>query len=66
MCSTPQGARFTEEDFRLYRAVVGFRNVLVHGYLSVDLGVLEDIIRNRRYRVVLRLAGRIAERFDDP
>jgi len=27
---------FFPEDLRLYRAVVGFRNVLVHGYISVD------------------------------
>jgi hypothetical protein len=26
---------FSPEDLRLYRAVVGFRNVLVHGYTSV-------------------------------
>jgi len=28
---------FSPEDLRLYRAVVGFRNVLVHGYTSVDM-----------------------------
>jgi uncharacterized protein YutE (UPF0331/DUF86 family) len=24
----------------------GFRNVLVHGYQDVDLGVVEDVLRN--------------------
>jgi uncharacterized protein YutE (UPF0331/DUF86 family) len=27
--------------------MAGFRNVLVHGYSDVDLGVVEDIVRNR-------------------
>ncbi len=29
------------------RRMVGFRNVLVHGYDAVDLDVLEDIMRSR-------------------
>ena len=28
------------------RKMVGFRNVLVHGYAQVDLGVIEDVLRN--------------------
>lgn len=28
------------------RDMAGFRNVLVHGYQDVDLGVLEDVLRN--------------------
>jgi uncharacterized protein YutE (UPF0331/DUF86 family) len=27
-----------------FRAIAGFRNVLVHGYLEVDLGVLERVL----------------------
>lgn len=27
--------------------MAGFRNVLVHGYDDVDLGVVEDVVRNR-------------------
>jgi uncharacterized protein YutE (UPF0331/DUF86 family) len=27
--------------------MVGFRNVLVHGYDTVDLAVVEDVLRNR-------------------
>ena len=26
------------------RDLVGFRNVLVHGYATVDLGVVEDVV----------------------
>lgn len=29
------------------RDMAGFRNVVVHGYQSVDLGILEDVLRNR-------------------
>jgi uncharacterized protein YutE (UPF0331/DUF86 family) len=27
------------------RAVIGFRNVLVHGYTSVDLDIMRNLIR---------------------
>jgi uncharacterized protein YutE (UPF0331/DUF86 family) len=30
-----------------FRAVAGFRNVLVHGYLVVDLQVVEEVLRER-------------------
>lgn len=29
------------------RRMVGFRNVLVHGYDDVDLGVVEDVVVHR-------------------
>ncbi len=29
------------------RRMVGFRNVLVHGYDEVDLGVVQDVMANR-------------------
>ena len=29
------------------RPIAGFRNVLVHGYLQVDLGVVEGVLRHR-------------------
>jgi uncharacterized protein YutE (UPF0331/DUF86 family) len=28
------------------RDMVGFRNIVVHGYQEVDLGVVEDVVRN--------------------
>jgi len=28
------------------RDMAGFRNVVVHGYQDVDLGVVEDVVRN--------------------
>jgi hypothetical protein len=41
---------FSPEDLRLYRAVVGFRNVLVHGYTSVDTLRISQILAGREYR----------------
>jgi uncharacterized protein YutE (UPF0331/DUF86 family) len=37
-----------DRDFALeFRNVAGFRNVLVHGYLDVDLGLLHALIHER-------------------
>jgi len=41
---------FSPEDLRLYRAVVGFRNVLVRGYSSVDMLRVSQILAGREYR----------------
>ncbi len=35
------------EMARTLRNMVGFRNVLVYGYDTVDLGIVEDVLRNR-------------------
>jgi len=52
----------TEEDFKFYRAIVGFRNILVHGYTEVNLEIIEDILRKYKYRRVLELAEKIYNR----
>jgi uncharacterized protein YutE (UPF0331/DUF86 family) len=51
----------TEEDFRLYRAIVGFRNVLVHGYVSIDVSRVSQILARREYRKLVGLALKILE-----
>jgi len=51
-----------EKDFSFYRSVVGFRNIVVHEYLSVDIRIVEDILRSRSYRRVLLLAEKIYSR----
>jgi uncharacterized protein YutE (UPF0331/DUF86 family) len=30
-----------------FRSVAGFRNILVHGYLEVDLGILHAVLNSR-------------------
>lgn len=37
----------SEEQSMVLRKMVGFRNLVVHGYLAVDLVVLRDIVENR-------------------
>jgi uncharacterized protein YutE (UPF0331/DUF86 family) len=48
-----------EEDFRLYRRVVGFRNIVVHGYCSVSAETVREVIRGRRCRGVARLGLKV-------
>jgi len=57
---------FDEKDYKRYRAIVGFRNILVHGYASIDISIIEDILRNKRYREAVELAKKILERVRDP
>jgi len=57
---------FAQEDLRLYRAVVGFRNVLVHGYLSVDVLRVSQILAGREYRKLADLALKILKAVGDP
>jgi len=51
-----------EKDFSFYRSVVGFRNIVVHEYLPVDIRIVEDILHSRSYRRVLLLAEKIYSR----
>ncbi len=55
----------SEEDYLRYRAVVGFKNIPVH-YLSVNLRIMENILRNGHYREIPELAKKIVERIADP
>jgi len=57
---------FNEKDYKRYRAIVGFRNILVHGYASIDISIIEDILKNKRYRETVELAKKILERVRDP
>jgi uncharacterized protein YutE (UPF0331/DUF86 family) len=41
-----KGGRLPTDLGETLRAMAGFRNVLVHGYQDVDLGVVEDVLRN--------------------
>jgi len=45
-----------EGDSHLFRKIVGFRNVVVHQYAAVDLGIVEEVLRERRFMDVARLA----------
>ncbi len=65
--STPLDAgRFLHEagilasdELAFFRKVVGFRNIVVHEYLDIDMGLVEEILRERKYRKVLELAYKL-------
>ena len=54
------------QDLTLYRSVVGFRNVVVHGYVSLDTAKVEEVLRKRLYRRILELAEKINAHLPDP
>jgi Uncharacterized conserved protein len=57
---------FSPEDLRLYRAVMGFRNVLVHGYTSVDMLRISQILAGRKYRKLADFAQRSWRPWETP
>jgi len=42
-----EAGHLTEARARTWRRIIGFRNVLVHDYLEVDLTIVYDVLRNR-------------------
>ncbi len=48
------------EDSTLFRKIIGFRNIVVHCYTRVSDKILLDILENRSYRDILRLAAEIS------
>ena len=52
----------SEQDYKLIRRIVGFRNIVVHEYIAVDMDLVRDIIRNRKYRDAALLASRLLEK----
>jgi uncharacterized protein YutE (UPF0331/DUF86 family) len=50
-----------DDEFKFYRRVVGFRNIAVHMYSEVNLDIVKEIIRDRRYRNVAKLGIKIVE-----
>jgi len=51
-----------DDEYALLRRVAGFRNVVVHEYMVVDMGVVRSILGSREYRRVARLAVELLER----
>ncbi len=52
----------SEQDYELIRRIAGFRNIVVYEYAAVDMDLVRDIIRNRKYRDVTLLASRLLEK----
>ena len=51
----------SEEDYQLIRRVAGFRNIVVHEYTSVDMGLVRGILGRREYRRIAVLAAKLLE-----
>ncbi len=49
----------TREEYEFVRSVAGFRNILVHAYTEVDMGLVRRIISGREYRRVALLASKL-------
>jgi uncharacterized protein YutE (UPF0331/DUF86 family) len=40
----------TTEELVKWRKIIGMRNGLVHGYLNIDLSIVENIIKAKDYK----------------
>jgi len=49
----------SREDYEFVRRVIGFRNIVVHEYASVDMELVRGILEGREYRRVAALAAKI-------
>ncbi|MCE4599150.1 MAG: DUF86 domain-containing protein [Desulfurococcales archaeon] len=52
----------TEDDYNFIRRVIGFRNVIVHVYMDVDMNMVERIIEYREYHRVSLLASKLLKK----
>ena len=50
-----------EDDAQLLRSIIGFRNIVVHEYTSLKLEIVDEILREKRYHLGLRLAEKIID-----
>ncbi len=49
-------------EVELVRKVAGFRNIVVHEYAEVDMGMVRSLVLERRYRSLVVLASQLLER----
>jgi uncharacterized protein YutE (UPF0331/DUF86 family) len=56
-----QAGIINDDELRLYRRVVGFRNIVVHMYGEVNPDIVREVIRDRKYRDVAKLGIKIVE-----
>lgn len=46
---------------RLLRSIIGFRNIIVHGYAGIRLDLVDEVLQERKYHEALELAEKIVE-----
>ncbi|MCD6491070.1 MAG: DUF86 domain-containing protein [Candidatus Korarchaeota archaeon] len=44
-----------------FKKMIGFRNIVVHGYLGIDIKKLEEILAKKKYREIYKIALEIYE-----
>ncbi|HDI75007.1 MAG: DUF86 domain-containing protein [Thermoprotei archaeon] len=52
---------FNEKEAKTIKSMVGFRNILVHGYLAINLDKVREILQYRKYREALIFSKKILE-----
>ncbi len=52
----------TKDELEFFRRVLGFRNIVVHQYTSIDIEIVDSILKRREYRKVLELAEAVFKR----
>jgi len=51
----------SESEAALLRRIIGFRNIVVHGYTGVSVEIIRVILEEKRYRDIMLLAVKLAE-----
>nr|WP_081801152.1 DUF86 domain-containing protein [Candidatus Acidianus copahuensis] len=51
-----------ENEERFINSVIGFRNITVHEYMTVDVDVVGKILEKREYRKILEITLKLKER----
>lgn len=46
----------------LMARIIGFRNILVHGYLTINIDLLKEILKEKKYNDIMKLATKIVEK----
>ena len=52
----------TREEASFIRRLIGFRNIVVHEYFGVDMGLVRRVVERGEYRRVAALAAEILDR----
>ena len=52
----------SREDYELVRRIQGFKNILVHEYVAIDMKLVEKIVREKEYHKTLLLATALVEK----
>jgi len=52
----------TDDESELMAKIIGFRNILVRGYLAINLELLKEILSAKKYNDIMKLAIEIVEK----